>query len=222
MLDKNGHDQADVQEAEAHRSACSRCQTLYTLDMTIEKRLEESMSEVNPPADLYSKIERNIRSADTRKPTPAVRRKMLIPALAVAAVVLLVFINPFAGKIRSLDEFGALAMANHLEDSQKMEFKAGEVNDVADWFSKRIGVAAVTPDMAGLGFRFLGGRPCTLKDKDAAYLYYEKDGKRCSLFIINPDDLKFKLEKNRTYHVKDNNLNIKVWTDKGLVYAIVT
>jgi anti-sigma factor RsiW len=221
LLDKDAHGRADDQEAEAHRSICLRCKALYSLDATMEKQIKSELASVSPPAELYSKIEGNIRSEDVKKKTSAARSKMLIPALAVAAIVFFIFINPFAGPIRTINEFGSLAMATHLDDNMKMEFKAGEVKDVAGWFSKRIGLVAVAPDMADMGFKFLGGRPCTLKNKEAAYLYYEKNGKPCSLFVLNQEGLKFKLEKNRTYHVKENDLDMKVWTDKGLVYAIV-
>jgi hypothetical protein len=39
--------------------------------------------------------------------------KLPVPALAAAAIVLQVFINPFAGQIRTTDEFGS--KENNLE-----------------------------------------------------------------------------------------------------------
>ena len=62
MLDKDVHDRADDQEAEAHRSTCVGCKAIYSLDATIEKQIENELAPVSPPADLYSRIEGNIRS----------------------------------------------------------------------------------------------------------------------------------------------------------------
>ncbi len=50
---------------------------------------------------------------------------------------------------------------------------------------------------------------------------YEKNGKKCSLFVINAADLGFKLEQDRSYSVEEYNHLIKVWSKEGLVYAMV-
>jgi hypothetical protein len=221
LLGKNDHDQSADQEAKLHRLSCSRCEKLYKLDRIMEERLAESFVEVDPPADLFEKIKRDGRYAEIREPGPDLNLKLLAATLATAVIFMVVFFNPFKGQIRSIDEIKSLVLANHLNSDTILAFKAGQISDVSAWFAERIGYPVHVPDMAGEGFTLLGGRKCSLGHKKAAYLVYEKEGKKCSLFIINPNDLAFGLERDRKYSSEENDNSIKVWSDKGLVYAMV-
>lgn len=202
-------------------AACPKCEKLYTLDQSLEARFKESLAEIDPPADLYTKIKLDIPSAPAKKKGSTLRWKTLAPALAAAVIVFLVFFNSLGGKIRDIDHIGSLALVNHLDYRQNMAFKAGEIKDITAWFIKRIGFAAAAPDRIGQGYVFKGGRQCKLGPKSAAYLFYEKNGQKCSLFIINPGDLKFNVKKDKKYFRTEKNYDIKVWAEKGLVYAMV-
>jgi anti-sigma factor RsiW len=221
IRDVNAHDPADRQEAKSHMAVCPKCEKLYTLDRAIEQRFSETLAEIDPPGDLYTKIKQDLPVEPIRRKKPAMRWRMVAPALAAAVVVFLVFIIYPGGPIHDIDHIGSLALANHLDDRQSMAFNAGEINDIAAWFVKRIGFAAAPPKLLDQGFVFQGARQCKLGSNDAAYLYYKNNGKKCSLFIINPDDLKFKLKRNKNYFIDIKNHDVRVWTEDGLVYAMV-
>ncbi len=157
LLDKDDHDQSADQEAKLHRLSCSRCEKLYTLDQIMEERVVESFAEVDLPADLIARIKYDGRYADVDEPGPALRWKFLAATLATAVIMCVVFINPFSGQIRDIDEIGTLAVANHLNNDMRMTFKAGQISDVSAWFAERIGYPVAVPDMAGQGVTFLGG-----------------------------------------------------------------
>ena len=221
LLDKDDHDQSTDQEAKSHRLSCARCEELYKLDRLMEERLAESLMEVDPPDDLLEKIQRDERYADIREPGPALSSKFSAAILATAVIIVVVFFNPFKSQIRSIEEISTLVLANHLNNDTGLAFMAGQISDVSAWFAEKIGYPVHVPDMAAEGFTLLGGRKCSLGHQKAAYLVYEKDGKKCSLFIINPDDLGFDLERDRKYSVDEQDHSIKVWSDNGLVYAMV-
>ncbi len=221
ILDINAHDQSSTQAAKSHMAVCSKCEKLYSLDRLVEKRFNESLAMVDPPADLATKIKLDIPNASTQKRGSAARWRTLAPALAAAVIVFLVLFNTPGGQIRDIDHIGSLALVNHLDDRQGMIFKAGEIQDVASWFIKRIGFAAAAPNLSGQGYVFQGGRQCKLGPNGAAYLFYEKRGKKCSLFIMNPGDLKFKVKKDKKYYFAEKNYDINVWAENGLVYAMV-
>ncbi len=221
ILDIDAHDRTSEQEAKLHMAACPQCKKLYSLDQTIEAQFSKSLAEVDPPANLYSRIKRDIPSTEAKKNRLAVKWKMGVPALAAAAIVYLVLLNLPWQQIKNVDHIGSLALENHLNDRQGMAFKSDEIVDVATWFLSRIGFAAAPPDLVHRGYVFRGGRQCKLGSKDAAYLFYEKNGKKCSLFIMNPDDLKFTLEKDKKYYVNVKDHDIEVWTADGLIYAMV-
>ena len=221
IQDINTHDPAVRQAATSHMADCPRCEKLYTLDRAIERQFSEALAEIDPPGDLYAKIKQDLPFEPVGRRKPARRWQIAAPALAAAVIVLIVFSIYPGGLIRDLDHMGSLAMANHLDNRQDMAFEAGEIDDIAAWFVKRIGFAAAPPELPGQGFVFQGARQCKLGSSDAAYLYYKKNGKKCSLFILNPDDLKFKLKRNKNYFVDNKNHAVRVWTEDGLVYAML-
>ena len=70
-------------------------------------------------------------------------------------------------------------------NTRKMDFRAGEVTDVGQWFTQRLEYAVRLPDLNRLGLNLLGGRKCALGKIDAALLFCNSKGKRASLFVIN-------------------------------------
>jgi hypothetical protein len=57
--------------------------------------------------------------------------------------------------------------------------------------------------------------------KYVAYLFYERDSRKISLFIIDPDDLDVEMEEVSSYSISMSGCNVKVWSDRNQVYAIV-
>jgi anti-sigma factor RsiW len=145
----------------------------------------------------------------------------LTTALAMAAVILVIVLQPYFGQIKSFDQIGAFALAEHLSSDLEMTFKAQEVGDATGWFSERLGFQIAIPGLEEQGFQFVGGRECFLGKKKAAYLYYQKQGEKVSLFIINYRDLDFPLSRHKTYMVYDQGYEIKVWIRGKLCYALV-
>jgi anti-sigma factor RsiW len=92
---------------------------------------------------------------------------------------------------------------------------------VSGWFSDKLGFPVSLPKYNIQGATFLGGRECLLGKEKAAYLFYEKRGKRVSLFIIHARDLGITLKGERVYNVSDKEHDVKVWREGDLVYALV-
>ncbi len=220
MLDVKFEDPSAEQFAQAHIDVCASCKKLYRMDLAMERCLGDAMTQINPPADLVSKIKQDLHSIPAKPKKTTMRWQLMAPALA-AAVVLLFFIHSLMVPMQGIQNLGSLALANHLDDRQRMSFSAGEINDIAGWFAKRIGFAAAPPKLFDDALVLQGGRPCKLGLNHAAYLIYQKNGKKCSVFVINPADLDFKLEKDKRFSVKENDHDIKIWSESNLVYAMV-
>ena len=115
----------------------------------------------------------------------------------------------------------AYSIANHLDTTMEMAFRAGEVHDVGQWFSQRLGYNVRLPDLKNLGLNLLGGRKCTLGKVEAAYLFCQSKGKPVSLFVINQNDVDGPLDRERKYIVEEGDTQVTVWEEFGMVYAMV-
>jgi anti-sigma factor RsiW len=112
-------------------------------------------------------------------------------------------------------------MANHLDPDLTMAFRKEEVADVSGWFAKHLVFPIAVPDLSSQGFQLLGGRKCLVGHKEAAYLYYDKAGKKASVFVVNPADLDFNLEPGKTYRITEGDYQIQIWQENNLGYALV-
>ncbi len=221
MHAKNKDSHTESEQVLRHAEECRTCRKLSALDAAVEERIRKSLVQLDPPQDLMGRIKKDIGFFDDNRGATLSRWKILAPVLAMAAAVALFFINPFSGQIRSLDDISTFAIANHLDPNLKMAFNLDDVADVSGWFAQRLTYPIAAPDLSGQGFKLLGGRKCLVGRKDAAYLYYEKAGKKVSVFVINPADLDFNLEPAKTYRITEGEYQIQIWKEKNLGYALV-
>jgi hypothetical protein len=219
--DKNQDSHAESEDALRHMEGCQACHKLSALNALVEDRIRNSFKQLDPPQDLLGRIRLDIGSSDDKQTASYSRWKIFAPALAMAVAVVIFLINPFSGQIRSLDDFSTFAMSNHLDPNLRMAFSKDEIADVSGWFAKRLVFPIVVPDLSVQRFKLLGERKCLVGRKDAAYLYYEKEGKKVSVFVINPADLDFNLEPDKTYRITEGEFQIQIWQEKNLGYALV-
>ena len=223
ILEQERRDHKSSKSAYEHMALCKACKSLYELDDLTEDCLKASLEPAVPPAELLSRIRMKVQPVETGGPRSSKQSvfKRYAPAFAVAAIAVLLVLNPFSTQIGNLGEIGSYALANHTNTNANMAFRADEISDVSGWFSKRLGFPVQIPNLEKQGFIFLGGRECYLGKKKAAYLYYDNQGQKTSLFIINSKDLDFDIEKQKTYAIYDRGYEIKIWMQEKLCYALV-
>ena len=144
-----------------------------------------------------------------------------MPVLSMTALVLVLLLNPFSGHLQTVDEVVAYSLANHLDTTMEMAFQAGEVRDVGQWFSQRLGYHVRLPDLKNLGLNPRGGRKCTLGKIDAAYLFCQSKDKPVSLSVINQNDVAVSFDRERKYTVEEGDTKVTLWEEFGMVYAMV-
>ena len=210
-----------IADAKIHMAACEPCKKLHALDVLIDDRVKDCLQPTAVPQGLLARIETNTISQKKAPAASFAIWKKFVPLLAAAAIVFIIIINPFSGKINSLNQMQAYALENHLSENRTMEFKAGDIDGVSRWFTNRLGYTVVLPNYHRRGLNFLGGRECFLGRIKAAFLYCEKQGKRVSLFIVDADALKFPLDEAKNYSITDQGYEIKVWKEGNMAYALV-
>jgi anti-sigma factor RsiW len=185
--------------------------------------LMTGLQTVDPPVELIPRLQGKIQSKSPPQVFKFLRApwKTVVPALSLAALVVLMLLNPFSGQLRSFDDVAAHYIANHLDTDMEMAFRTEEVNDVAKWFAPRLGYAVRLPDLKQLELNLLGGRKCGLGDIDVALLFCNSKGKRASLFVINQNDVNLDMDKERKYIVSEGSVKVTVWKESNLIYAMV-
>ena len=216
LINRDRYDQTTANAAKDHMASCKSCKMLYIWDALLEARISEPLVEVAPPRGLLARIKNNFQfeADDQSRNTHFFPLKQLATALVMVAVFAVIVFQPYSGQIKSFEQIGTFALAEHLSSDLEM-------SDPAGWFSERVGFGIVIPALESRGFKFLGGKECLLGKKKAAYLYYDRQGEKISLFIINYRDLDFSLSPKRTYTVYDRGYEITIWLQGTLCYMLV-
>jgi anti-sigma factor RsiW len=222
----NNQDSADenaFRQVEAHIQICQPCEKLYQTDMALDAMLKKGMQTVEPPPGLIGRARHKIESESRPRPFSflKVTWKTAVPALSMAALVLVMLLNPFSGRLQTVEDVVTHSITNHLDISMQMAFGAGEVSDIGQWFAQRLGYSIRLPDLKKLGLNLLGGRKCALGKIDAALLFCKSKGKRASLFVINQNDVGIRFDKERKYIVKEGPVEVTLWKESEMVYAMV-
>ena len=204
LINQDSADENALRQVKDHIQVCQTCEELYQTDMALDATLKKGMQTVEPPPGLIERARQKIESESQPRPFRFLRVswKTAVPALSMAALVLVMLLNPFSGHLQTVDEVVALSIDNHLDTGMEMAFQAGEISDVGQWFTQRMEFAVRLPDLNRLGLNLLGGRECAFGKIDAALLFCKSKGKRVSLFVINQKDVGLRFDKDRKYTIE--------------------
>ncbi len=145
--------------------------------------------------------------------------KGFAPALALG--LLLVIWNPWANPLTSLETVGNFALANHSRSDMTMAFTADEIPNPQVWFYQRLNFRIAMPNFSKRQLTFLGGRECTIGPKKAAYLFYDDNGKRVSVFVIPARQIKVPLQNERRYRIDAQGHSVELWKMDAMVCILV-
>jgi anti-sigma factor RsiW len=223
LIDQDSAGENASRQMADHVRVCQTCEGLYQTDRVLETMLKNGMQTVEPTPGLIERARRKIESEPKPQPVSffGISWKTMAPALTMAALVVVILFNPFSASLQTVDDVVTHSIANHLDAGMQMTFEAGEVVDIDQWFTRRLGYAVRLPDLKQLGLSLVGGRKCALGKITAALLFCKSKGKRASLFVIDPSDVAFGLDDKRKYIVEQGNHKVTLWKDSGVVYATV-
>lgn len=210
-------------QAKDHIRVCQTCKALYQTDVAVDAILKNGMQAIDPPPGVIMRARNKIESESRLRPFRFASGswKIVAPALSMATLFLIILLNPFSSPLQTIDEVVAHSIENHLNTDMEMAFRAGEFIEIDQWFTRRLGYAVRLPDLKGLGLNLLGGRKCALGKIDAALLFCNSKGKRASVFVINQKDVDLRFDKERKYTVEEGDIQVTVWEESGMVYALV-
>lgn len=210
----------EIDTARSHAESCPVCGRLLRLDQAAEQALRAGFARVEPPESLRVSVA--MIAGEPRKGRREwVRLWIALPAAAMALLLFLVVFYPSGRNLTSIEQIAHLAEKDHMA-GYAMDFRTGDVSDVAGWFRNKLDFEVAVPDLAQRGLVLLGGRKCTLGGKNVAYLFYKRAGKPCSLFQLDQADVKIDLEKGQIYRYPLPDCVVEIWKQGNRVYVLIT
>ncbi len=218
MLDGTRHAQVDAYLQE-HPEIASRTTSYAKQRDTLRAALAPIVQEPVPP---QLNIARMIEAR---------RRPRLSTWVASLAAAFLVLIGGVAGwSLRSAVQpasEGVLALAQEAADSygvyasdrvRPVEIRASEGKELVSWASQRLQRPVTVPNLAALGYRFMGGRLLSTPHGPAVMFMYDDDhGTR---LVVLTRAMTVDRNMPMVPHVR-GAVNGFAWADKGVGYGLV-
>ena len=213
-------------EFEAHLTECAECRRAYDdLRGTVDAlRGARPLYEV--PEQSYAAIQGMVGNWERRY-----RQRRWIPALAAAAVLVLVAVVWVSSAQSGYEKFAAQAHRNYELGAFPLDVASDQPPVVSAWLEPRVPFHLTLPNYPEGGpkrYALVGARLMQYRGEDVAYLAYEMDRKPISLLISSSSRImpstgeSYKSGGLTFYFSSEQGLRIITWTDKGLAYAQVS
>lgn len=219
--------EGDRAEFEAHLSECESCRGKVRAQAEWKAAIKKAAPREQAPAALRNRISRSI--ARESKPMLTWRQWAMraMPAAAAVGLVATFMISKVQWSPVAAD-----VVAKH-QRQLPIEVSGGP-EQVKEWYSGKVdfpvrppqlchGVAAADPHC-----QLRGGRLASVGDKPAAYLVYDVNGDKVSVFIFDASDLPIEARRkavvgNReVYFDQEHGYNVALYRDRGVGYAIAS
>jgi len=178
---------------QGHLICCEPCRKAVESEAFLHSVVMADVDGDEAPPGLRERIlERASAAPVGLRGAPARPRRWVLPRailVAAAMVGLLagVLLIPGAKGPEGLSPLAAEVVAKHLlyggGGGIGLEMATFEAPRMASWLERRLGFPVKVPLLARSGERLLGGRVSSVADVPAAYLLYERGGRRTSLFV---------------------------------------
>jgi anti-sigma factor (TIGR02949 family) len=217
----------DKDEFEAHLAECDACRHKVRMQAEWKKQIKAAAPREQAPAALRNRIKRSI--AKEAPPERLSWRRWAVRVMPVAAAsgVLLTMIvskvqwSPVAADV--IAKHQRMAAGN-----LPIEFSGGP-DQLKKWYADKVDFPVRVPQLCKQAACTLrGGRLASIGDKQAAYLVYDVNGDKVSVFIFDANDLpiesrrKTVIGNREVYFDQEHGYNVALFRDRGVGYAIAS
>lgn len=224
---------SDVAAAREHIISCPKCVEFFEKEEGLKERLKRGAPKEKATASFREQILSIL--ADQGSP-PKIRvslpsgRFIVKASLSFLGVVLVLLSIMFI--YQSLSNKESLSLASRLAEDhlrnipEAVQISSSDPRTIEDWFRDKVDFAVLVPELVNA--KLIGGRLCHLDNKRIALLFYEKEGKPISLFMMDEAYLdgysqdRVEILRNKLHNDTQRGCNLIFWRQRGILYALVS
>jgi mycothiol system anti-sigma-R factor len=213
--------EGDRVEFEAHLAECEGCRQKVRTQADWTKLIKAAAPREQAPAALRNRISRSI--ARESKPILSWRAWAVraMPAAAAVGLVATFMISRVQWSPVCTD-----IIAKH-QRSLPIEVSGGS-DQVRRWYVDKVDFPVRPPQFHNEPATLRGGRLASIGDKQAAYLVYDMNGSKVSVFIFDSGELpiqahrKVVINNREVFFDQEHGYNVALYRDRGVGYAIAS
>lgn len=220
---------------QGHLIFCEPCRKVLESEALLRSLVTADAARDQAPAALREQILQRVLAARPfpHRPPPAFRRAGFPQAFVAGALILGLLLGALMiPGVRSPEDLPPVAVevaAKHLlygdGAGTALEMTTSDAPQMALWLEPRLGFSVKLPLLARPGERLMGGRVSSVADAPAAYLLYDRGGRRISLLITQPPRLarpggtKRVVEGVELYTTVLRSITVVWWEEGERLYA---
>jgi len=214
-----------------HLEGCAACTHEADAEAALTEVLEQRLPQHAAPVAL----KRRLAAEWPATQAPSWWRRWgrsLVPALAVAAVLLVVVTRTYEGVIptRNGSAMVAEAVNDHLRiltSRHQMDIECGGMHEVKPWFEGRLDFAPVVSFLGDEEFPLEGGAVGYFLDRKAAVFVFHRRRHAISLLVFRADGLPWPARRTRIARVDAHaavarGFTVILWRNDELGYALIS
>lgn len=210
---------------ERHLAGCKGCRELASYQTMFKSALRQRMPQRQAPAALVERIKLDLARAPL--PVPAWRRNAWKVAPVAAAAAMLLLLGVSLHRRGTTSAVVSSSIAKHTSELP-VEIASRDADSVRTWFRGKVAFPVRAPHFREVpAVQLVGARLSNLRDRDAAYLVYEVNGAKVSVFVFDPslvelgtDDGYQMVAGRKVYLDESGPYNVALFSDRGVGYAI--
>jgi len=227
---------SEAVEAKRHIKHCAECAEFFREEETLKNLIRERAPREKAPPSLRESILGKIGKRHGQKSSNRLYNiflsgkvmKMVPPVLIGMFLILAASsIFYFVSLNQGHQSLAALLAEDHITNiPEAAQILSSEPISVEDWFRGKVDFVVKVPELRGATLH--GGRLCRIKNHRIALLFYEKDKKTISLFVMDdslvdlPSIGKIEIHGKKLHYQSEKGCNLIFWREQGVVYALVS
>jgi hypothetical protein len=223
----------DLADAREHIINCSRCTEFFEIEESLKSRLKGGAPKEKATASLRENILSTIanQKAGNQARSSFLSGKLSLKA-SLAFLGIVVILLSMTLIYYPLSNKEALSLASRLAEDhlrnipEAVQISSSDPETIEDWFKDKVDFAVLVPELTNA--KLIGGRLCHLDNNRIALLFYEKEGKPISLFVMDESYLdrysqdKVEILRNKLHNDTEKGCNLIFWRQRGILYALVS
>lgn len=169
---------------EAHLAGCERCRRVAGFESAFRQRLRDNVERVTAPPALRVRL-REALDASERRRRWVWSLRLLPAAAALAGLVVWLDVRQQRLSEEELSAFAEATVRSH-QQHLPLDVQSDGEGQIRRYFAGKVPFAVRPPRFSRASARLVGARLSHLYQHQAAYLSYDVDGERVSVFVLDP------------------------------------
>ena len=209
----------------AHLEGCERCRKTARLQGSFRRALKELHRPVSAPPRLRARVRQCLVAEDRTRQRKKILRWVLVPAAAAAMVVGVVQVS-WSIMRKAEPNLAEESISRHRQ-GLPMDVTGPNSTPVKRFFSNKVPFAVRPPKLDNPRARLVGARLSNLGPSRAAFLVYNVNGRRVSVFITDPNAItstgnEIRSGNRKMYHQGVRGYNVLKFVSGGTGYTVTS